>query len=119
MAKEVYADLGSDTRARDVNANDWYAGAVAYCWDNGLFGTNGPVIREQIAAIHWRYAGSPAAGGAARFTDQASIRCPAMANAADGMEDSAAVHGRSRICSPMPMYWTDSGLPLPLTHMVG
>ena len=36
-------------------------------YGNGLFGTNGPARREQIAAILWRYEGSPEAEQSAGF----------------------------------------------------
>lgn len=54
----------------DVDGGAWYAGAVGWAvrqgvaggYGNGLFGPDDPVTREQLAAILWRYAGSPAAG---------------------------------------------------------
>lgn len=53
----------------DVAGNDWYTEAVRWAaseqimggYGNGLFGTNDPVSREQIAATLWRYEGSPEA----------------------------------------------------------
>ncbi len=67
---------------RDVSASAYYSGAAAWAaangivtgYGNGLFGSNDPVTREQIATILWRYQGSPApAGTAANFTDQSTI----------------------------------------------
>ena len=57
----------------DVDGGAWYAGAVGWAvrqgvaggYGNGLFGPDDPVTREQLAAILWRYAGSPAAGSPA------------------------------------------------------
>ncbi|MCR5648740.1 MAG: S-layer homology domain-containing protein [Oscillospiraceae bacterium] len=53
----------------DVAGNMWYTTAVAWAaengivkgYDNGLFGTNDPITTEQLAAILYRYAGSPEA----------------------------------------------------------
>lgn len=66
----------------DVQAGEWYADAVSWAvnenivsgYGNGLFGTEDPVTREQLAAILWHIEGSPAPGGAAgAFRDAASI----------------------------------------------
>ncbi len=58
----------------------WYGGAVAWAaaggvmsgYGGGAFGVNDPVTREQMAAILWRYAGSPPAE-ASVFADRADI----------------------------------------------
>lgn len=42
-------------------------------YDDGRFGIDDPVTREQFAAILWRYAGSPNAGNTRDFSDGASI----------------------------------------------
>lgn len=55
----------------DVPAGRWYTDAVAWAAETGVmsgyggesFGPNDPVIREQLAAVLWRYAGSPAPSG--------------------------------------------------------
>jgi len=52
----------------DVAADKYYAAAVAWAsangivggYGNGTFGPNDPITREQLAAMLWRYAGSPA-----------------------------------------------------------
>ena len=57
---------GSDSFT-DTADGTWYADAVLWAsqqgvvsgYGNGLFGVDDPVSREQIAAILWRYAGSP------------------------------------------------------------
>lgn len=67
---------------RDVTADAYYADAVAWAsesgvvsgYGNGMFGSNDPVTREQIAVILWRYEGSPAPlGESVPYADQASI----------------------------------------------
>lgn len=65
----------------DTTPGTWYANAVLWAsqngivggYGNGLFGTNNPVNREQIATILWRYAGQPAAESAAAFADATTI----------------------------------------------
>jgi len=65
----------------DIEAGSIYANAAAWTSANsvmsgyggGVFGANDPVTREQMAAILWRYAGSPAAGSSQDFADKASI----------------------------------------------
>lgn len=65
----------------DTNDNTWYSNAVLWAsrqdlvsgYGNGLFGTNDPVTREQIATILWRYAGRPSAAAGTDFADESSI----------------------------------------------
>ena len=53
----------------DVTGEAWYAEAVRWAtsqgivggYGNGTFGPNDPITREQLAAMLWRYSGSPAA----------------------------------------------------------
>lgn len=55
----------------DVNLEDWYGDAVRWAdsigvvtgYGNNKFGPNDPITREQMAAMLWRYAGSPDADG--------------------------------------------------------
>lgn len=62
---------------RDVAAEDWYAESVLWAtgkgiangYGDGRFGAMDAVTREQLAAMLWRYAGSPAADGMLRFDD--------------------------------------------------
>ena len=64
----------------DTVEGSWYSDAILWAsqqglvagYGNGLFGTNDPVTREQMTAIFWRYAGSPAAGSAT-FNDSDSV----------------------------------------------
>lgn len=62
----------------DCDSRAYYAGAVAWGTekgvvkghDNGNFSPNDPITREQLAAMLWRYAGSPAPSGSLDgFTD--------------------------------------------------
>lgn len=65
----------------DTAPGAWYSGAVSWAvetgvlsgYGNGAFGADDPVTREQMAAVLWRYAGSPAGAGAEAFSDAASI----------------------------------------------
>ena len=53
----------------DVTGEAWYAEAIRWAasqgivggYDNGMFGPNDPITREQLAVMLWRYSGSPAA----------------------------------------------------------
>ena len=64
----------------DVQPGDWYGEAVRWADDagvvtgygNGKFGPNDPITREQMAAMLWRYAGSPKVDGSlSSFVDEA------------------------------------------------
>lgn len=65
----------------DVPSNAWYADAVAWAnekgialGDNGLFSPESAITREQLAAMLYRYAGSPSAGeNLGTFTDSANV----------------------------------------------
>ena len=64
----------------DVKPEDWCGEAVRWAastgvatgYGNGTFGPNDPITREQMAAMLWRYAGSPRADGSLlSFADRA------------------------------------------------
>lgn len=84
-------------------ANDaWYSDAVLWAseqniisgYGNGLFGTNDPVSREQIAAILWRYAGSPRAdGNTEKFADTSAISDWAVA-AVEWARENGIINGK-------------------------
>lgn len=66
----------------DVTPENWYGEAVRWAagagvatgYGNGKFGPNDPITREQMAAMLWRYAGSPHADGSlSSFADGAQI----------------------------------------------
>ena len=90
---------GSDSFT-DTADDAWYADAVLWAaqqgvvggYGNGLFGTNDPVTREQIAIILWRYAGSPAAEAGADFADEEDISDYAI-QAVDWARANGVVNG--------------------------
>ena len=65
----------------DVANDAYYADAVTWAaeksivsgYGGGLFGSNDPVSREQIATILWRYAGSPNSQQGQNFADESAI----------------------------------------------
>ena len=65
----------------DTPDGAWYEDAILWAVRNHImsgytastFGPNDPITREQLAAILWRYAGSPAAETGEAYTDEASI----------------------------------------------
>ena len=90
---------GSDSFT-DTADGAWYADAVLWAsqqgvvggYGNGLFGTNDPVTREQIAVILWRYAGSPATEPGTDFADEDNISGYA-AQAVDWARANGVVNG--------------------------
>ena len=84
----------------DTEEGVWYTDAVLWAsqqglvggYGNGLFGTNDPVTREQIAVLLWRYAGSPAAEAGADFSDESAISDYAV-QAVDWARASGVVSG--------------------------
>lgn len=66
----------------DVSSDAWYAGGVAWAvangiaegYDNGQFGPDDSITREQFVVMVWKYAGSPeAAGQTLAFADADQI----------------------------------------------
>lgn len=96
---ESPAVSGSDSFT-DTVEDSWYSPAVLWAAQNGivtgygdgLFGTDDPVTREQIAAIMWRYAGSPAAESGTDFADEDSISTYA-AQAVDWAQAVGIING--------------------------
>ena len=85
----------------DVSSNAYYTDAVAWAsangivtgYGNGRFGSNDPVNRAQIAAILWRYAGSPNAESSQDFADENTI--PTYASTAvDWARENGVVNGK-------------------------
>lgn len=86
VADALYRAEGSPSvqesaRFSDVPAGSPYAAAASWASANGVmsgygggrFGGEDPVTREQMAAILWRYAGSPAASSGEDFADETNI----------------------------------------------
>ena len=86
----------------DVPAGAWYEDAALWAaqdgiisgYGSGLFGSNDPVTREQIAVILWRYAGSPSAADSQDFADEADISGWA-AQAVDWARTNGIINGRA------------------------
>ena len=84
----------------DVPGDSWYADGIYWARLNGVvsgysesaFGPDDPLTREQLAAILWRYAGSPAVGGGASFADESAIASWA-ASAVDWAQESGYISG--------------------------
>lgn len=86
----------------DVAAGAYYADAVAWAsgsgivsgYGDGIFGSNDPVSRAQIAVMLWRYAGSPASASGSDFADESSIPSYAAA-AVDWAQSGGIVNGKT------------------------
>ena len=88
----------------DVAPDTWYTDAIIWSAQNGimsgygsgLFGTNDPVTREQIATILWRYSGSNISveSGAGGFADTAEISSFAL-EAVQWAKNLGIVNGKS------------------------
>ena len=84
----------------DVPGDAWYAEGVYWArlagvvggYSEDQFGPDDPVTREQIAAILWRYAGSPAAESGTDFADEGSISAYAT-QAVDWARANGIVNG--------------------------
>lgn len=119
-----------DTRFSDVQAGAYYVNAAGWAADSGLvngyadgrFGVGDPVTRQQVAAILWRWAGSPAAS-AQDYADEVSISPYAqtavdwsragdiIAAREDGRFDPAAPATRVEIVSALYNYMGRTGAP--------
>lgn len=86
----------------DIAADAWCADAAVWAsengiisgYGNGLFGADDTVTREQMAAILWRYAGSPSSGTTADFADRATISTWAVP-AVDWAEAQGVITGQT------------------------
>lgn len=89
MEGEPAASYGTDFT--DVEKNQWYSEAIAWTahngifggYGNGLFGTNDPITREQLATILYRYAqyqgrSMSVSGKLSAFADGAQVPAYAM-----------------------------------------
>lgn len=104
LAAALYRAAGSPVVSApdfpDVPADSWYAEAAAWAkannviagYDDGRFGGEDPITREQTVTILWRYAGSPAPEASQDFTDEASISAYA-AQAVDWSRANGVISG--------------------------
>lgn len=112
-----------NTRFSDVVVGAYYVNAASWAADSGLvngyadgrFGVGDPVTRQQVAAILWRWAGSPNAS-AADYADEGAIAAYAgtavdwtrsgniMAARSDGRFDPTAPATRVEIVSALYQY---------------
>ncbi|MDD4803056.1 MAG: S-layer homology domain-containing protein, partial [Syntrophomonas sp.] len=88
----------------DVKPGAYYANAVAWAqkkgiiagYGNGMFGPDDSITREQLAAMLWKYAGSPAAAdskGLASFKDAGEISAYAQ-NALAWANQEGIINGK-------------------------
>lgn len=90
-----------ELRFSDVAATAYYRSAAGWAADGGLingyadgrFGVNDPVTRQQLAAILWCWAGSPAASGE-DYADEADIAAYAR-TAVDWSRSNGILSGRA------------------------
>lgn len=81
LHRQAGSPQAADAAFSDVPADAWYHDAVSWACETGIasgysaqrFGPDDPVSREQLAALLWRRAGSPAPQTAAAFPDQDAI----------------------------------------------
>lgn len=104
LAVALYRAAGSPQAVshtfNDIPAGSSYASAAAWAqangviagYDNGGFGGDDPITREQIVTILWRYTGSPVPGASQDFTDEASISAYA-AQAVDWSRENGVING--------------------------
>ena len=85
----------------DVTAGAYYADAAGWAAANGIvtgysdgtFGPGDPITRQQLTAILWRYAGSPAAESGTDYADESAIASYAV-TAVDWTRDTGVITGR-------------------------
>ena len=85
----------------DVAPGAYYADAAVWAAANGVvtgyadgtFRPNDPITRQQMAAILWRYAGSPAAESGTDYADESAIAAYAV-TAVDWARDTGVISGR-------------------------
>ena len=106
IAAILYRAAGSPaasggTDFSDVAETAYYASAVRWAAANGVvtgyadgtFRPNDPITRQQMAAILWRYAGSPAAESGTDYADESAIASYAV-TAVDWARDAGVISGR-------------------------
>ena len=94
-------EVSGGTAFTDVADTAYYADAVRWAsahgvvtgYGDGTFRPNNPITRQQLAAILWRYAGSPAPEGGADYADEDTISAYAS-TAVDWVRDTGIISGR-------------------------
>ncbi len=94
-------EVSGGTAFTDVADTAYYADAVRWAsahgvvtgYGDGTFRPNNPITRQQLAAILWRYAGSPAPEGGADYADEDTISAYAS-TAVDWARDTGIISGR-------------------------
>lgn len=107
IAAILYRASGSPTATGgtafpDVSSTAYYAAATRWAsangiisgYANGSFGPGDPITRQQLAAILWRYAGSPSASRGENFADESTIASYA-ATAVDWARDNGIITGKA------------------------
>lgn len=88
----VFPDV--DSTAYYANATRWAsANGIVSGYPNGNFGPDDPITRQQLAAILWRYAGSPAAESGQDFADEDTISAYAS-TAVDWARANGVISGK-------------------------
>ena len=93
--------VSKDGPFTDVSNGMWYTNAVNWAQQSGIvegysdgrFGINDPISREQIAAILWRYSGSPEVEAGADFVDEGLISAYAI-SAVDWARATGIMNGK-------------------------
>lgn len=106
IATILYRAAGSPavtggTNFSDVSSTAYYATATRWAsangivtgYPNGSFGPDDPITRQQIAAILWRCAGSPAADRGTDFADESTISAYAS-TAVDWARENGIMNGK-------------------------
>lgn len=89
----VFPDV-ADT-AYYAAASRWAsANSIVTGYTNGNFGPNDPITRQQLAAILWRYAGSPSASRGQDYADEGTISSYAS-TAVDWARDNGIITGKT------------------------
>ena len=94
-------EISGGTDFTDVVDTAYYADAVRWAstygivtgYGDGTFRPNNPITRQQLAAILWRYAGSPVAESSVDYADEADISAYAD-TAVDWARDTGIISGR-------------------------
>lgn len=106
---------------KDVKSGTFYYSAVIWAYRNGIvtgktantFDPNGAVTRQEIAAILWRYAGSPSGSGSLYgYTDASSVSSYAV-SAMQWAVGSGVISGKGTRLAPK-----DSGTRAEVTVML-